>query len=66
MRENLEGKLATLPRSSGVYLFRDEDGEVLYVGQGEVAALARAQLLPARRYAIGRSAAHPSASPMSR
>src|SRR5262245_42841234 len=35
MRENLEGKLATLPRSSGVYLFRDEDGEVLYVGKAK-------------------------------
>ena len=35
MRENLEGKLAALPRSSGVYLFRDEDGEVLYVGKAK-------------------------------
>ena len=35
MRENLEGKLATLPRSSGVYLFRDENGEVLYVGKAK-------------------------------
>ena len=35
MRENLEGKLRTLPRSSGVYLFRDEDGDVLYVGKAK-------------------------------
>ena len=35
MRENLEGKLQTLPRGSGVYLFRDESGEVLYVGKAK-------------------------------
>ncbi len=35
MRENLEGKLRTLPRGSGVYLFRDEAGEVLYVGKAK-------------------------------
>jgi excinuclease ABC subunit C len=35
MRENLEGKLRTLPRSSGVYLFRDEEGDVLYVGKAK-------------------------------
>jgi excinuclease ABC subunit C len=35
MRENLEGKLRTLPRSSGVYLFRDEEGNVLYVGKAK-------------------------------
>jgi excinuclease ABC subunit C len=35
MRENLEGKLGTLPRSSGVYIFRDEAGEVLYVGKAK-------------------------------
>jgi excinuclease ABC subunit C len=35
MRENLEGKLRTLPRSSGVYLFRDAAGEVLYVGKAK-------------------------------
>jgi excinuclease ABC subunit C len=35
MRENLEGKLRTLPRSSGVYLFRDADGDVLYVGKAK-------------------------------
>jgi excinuclease ABC subunit C len=35
MRENLEGKLAALPRSSGVYLFRDEAGDVLYVGKAK-------------------------------
>ena len=35
MRENLEGKLQTLPRSSGVYLFRDESGDVIYVGKAK-------------------------------
>jgi excinuclease ABC subunit C len=35
MRENLEGKLRSLPRGPGVYLFRDEAGEVLYVGKGK-------------------------------
>ena len=35
MRENLEGKLQTLPRSSGVYLFRDDEGNVLYVGKAK-------------------------------
>ena len=35
MRENLEGKLQTLPRSSGVYLFRDEAGDVIYVGKAK-------------------------------
>ncbi len=49
MRENLEGTLAGLPRKPGVYVFRDEQGEPLYVGQGEVAAPSRAQLLPAQR-----------------
>jgi excinuclease ABC subunit C len=35
MRENLEGTLRTLPRKPGVYLFRDEAGEVLYVGKAK-------------------------------
>jgi excinuclease ABC subunit C len=35
MRENLEGRLKTLPRGSGVYLFRDAEGEVLYVGKAK-------------------------------
>ena len=35
MRENLEGKLRSLPRGPGVYLFRDEPGEVLYVGKAK-------------------------------
>jgi len=35
MRENLEGKVRALPRGSGVYLFRDERGEVLYVGKAK-------------------------------
>src|SRR5512145_615850 len=35
MRENLGDKLQRLPRSSGVYLFRDEAGEVLYGGKAK-------------------------------
>jgi excinuclease ABC subunit C len=35
MREKLEEKLRTLPRKSGVYLFRDEQGDVLYVGKAK-------------------------------
>ena len=35
MRENLEGKVRELPRGAGVYLFRDERGEVLYVGKAK-------------------------------
>jgi len=35
MRENLEETLRTLPRRSGVYLFRDEQGDVLYVGKAK-------------------------------
>jgi excinuclease ABC subunit C len=35
LRENLEEKLAALPRRSGVYLFRDERGDVLYVGKAK-------------------------------
>ena len=35
MRKNLEEKLQTLPRKSGVYLFRDERGDVLYVGKAK-------------------------------
>jgi len=35
MRENLEEKLRALPRSSGVYLFRDAAGDVLYVGKAK-------------------------------
>ncbi len=35
MRENLEGHLRSLPRSPGVYLFRDGRGEVLYVGKAK-------------------------------
>jgi len=35
MRENLEGRLQTLPRTPGVYLFRDGDGDVLYVGKAK-------------------------------
>jgi len=35
MRENLEGRLQALPRTPGVYLFRDGDGDVLYVGKAK-------------------------------
>jgi excinuclease ABC subunit C len=35
MRENLEGTLQSLPRGPGVYLFRDEAGDVLYVGKAK-------------------------------
>jgi excinuclease ABC subunit C len=35
MRENLEGRLLALPRSPGVYIFRDGAGEVLYVGKAK-------------------------------
>jgi len=35
MRQNLEGKLRTLPRDPGVYVFRDGDGDTLYVGKAK-------------------------------
>jgi len=35
MRENLEGTLASLPRKPGVYVFRDEQGDPLYVGKAK-------------------------------
>jgi excinuclease ABC subunit C len=35
MRENLEEKLKELPRGPGVYLFRDAEGDVLYVGKAK-------------------------------
>jgi excinuclease ABC subunit C len=35
MRENLQSKLKTLPTGPGVYLFRDELGDVLYVGKAK-------------------------------
>lgn len=35
MRENLEGKLRTLPRGPGVYVFRDTEGDALYVGKAK-------------------------------
>ena len=35
MREKLEGTLAALPRKPGVYVFRDEEGEPLYVGKAK-------------------------------
>ena len=34
--EELRSRLATLPRSPGVYLFRDERDELLYVGKAKV------------------------------
>ena len=49
MADPVREQLAALPRSPGVYLFRDESDDVLYVGQGEVAAGARAELLQPRR-----------------
>jgi excinuclease ABC subunit C len=35
MQANLEGTLRTLPRSPGVYVFRDEGGNALYVGKAK-------------------------------
>ncbi|HEY4622156.1 MAG TPA: GIY-YIG nuclease family protein, partial [Gaiellaceae bacterium] len=35
MREGLVNELRSLPRGSGVYLFRDDRGEVLYVGKAK-------------------------------
>jgi excinuclease ABC subunit C len=35
LRGNVEEKLGSLPRGSGVYLFRDADAEVLYVGKAK-------------------------------
>ena len=35
VREDLVNDLGSLPRSPGVYLFRDERGEVLYVGKAK-------------------------------
>ena len=35
MKDALKGRLATVPRGSGVYLFRSEAGDVLYVGKAK-------------------------------
>src|ERR687886_2038918 len=35
MRERVEDQLKTLPAKPGVYLFRDDRGEVLYVGKAK-------------------------------
>ena len=35
MRDRVEQQLRSLPASPGVYLFRDENGEVLYVGKAK-------------------------------
>ncbi len=35
MREGLREKLATLPAEPGVYVFRDSEGEVIYVGKAK-------------------------------
>ena len=43
--ESVREQLTNLPRNPGVYLFRDESDDVLYVGQGEVAAGPGAELL---------------------
>ena len=49
MTRPLTEQLRSLPAAPGVYLFHGADGRRPLRGQGEVAALARAQLLPARR-----------------
>lgn len=36
MNTNLEAKLKTLPRSSGVYFHKDSSGEIIYVGKAAV------------------------------
>lgn len=36
MTSNLESKLAHLPDQPGVYLFKDQAGELLYVGKAAV------------------------------
>jgi excinuclease ABC subunit C len=36
MNANLEAKLKTLPRSSGVYFHKDKTGEIIYVGKAAV------------------------------
>ena len=33
--DSVREQLAALPRNPGVYLFRDEDGDVLYVGKAK-------------------------------
>ena len=35
MSPRVESQLKSLPAKPGVYLFRDEDGEVLYVGKAK-------------------------------
>ena len=35
MQAELQEKLKTLPRGPGVYLFRDREGEVIYVGKAK-------------------------------
>ena len=46
--EQVSGQLKRLPTSPGVYLFRDERGEVLYVGKAKSLRAARAPVLPGR------------------
>jgi excinuclease ABC subunit C len=35
MKEHIEGQLKRLPAKPGVYLFRDDDGRVLYIGKAK-------------------------------
>ena len=37
-RENLRHKVALLPKAPGVYIFRDAEGQVIYVGKAKVLA----------------------------
>ena len=59
--KTLKASCSALPRGPGVYLFRDEARRRPLRRQGEVAALPRAQLLPARRRARRASASSSSA-----
>jgi Nuclease subunit of the excinuclease complex len=42
----VQNQLKSLPAKPGVYLFRDADGDVLYVGKAKIAAVARPLVLP--------------------
>ena len=49
MLTRIEAQLKTLPAKPGVYLFRDGDGRVLYIGKAKSLRSARALVFPARR-----------------